>query len=94
MRRQRSSGQEEKLCKAYLASLDHPSMGKKNDSSTSSASRGGKSNKRSRGSAKGGTRSNRGQNQHQPTFDDRRPESAVDEDGENEDEGEGSEGEP
>jgi len=68
-------------------------MGKKNNSSTSS--RGGKSNQRSRGPVKGGPRGNRGRNQHQPTFDDRRPESAVDgDDDEHENEGEGSEGEP
>jgi hypothetical protein len=79
---------EKKSCARHI----RISMGKKNDSSTSS--RGAKTNKRSRASAKGGTRGNRGRNQHQPTFDDRRPESAVDEDNENEDDCEGSEGEP
>ena len=67
-------------------------MAKKTHSSPSTVSGGGKSSKRNRGSARSGTRAGGGRHQHLPAFDDRRPESAVDE-AETEG-GRGSEGEP
>jgi hypothetical protein len=54
-------------------------MGKKN-SSSHTTSTGGKHSKHSRGSTRGGTRGGRGRNQHSSVVDDKRPDSAVDED--------------
>ena len=70
--------QEQNAVQGIFAFLRSFPMGKKNDSSTSSTPRGGKASKHSRESAKSATRVNRGRHQYQPTFDDRRPESAVD----------------
>ena len=64
-------------------------MAKKTHSSPSTAPGSGKHN---RGSARSSTRAGRGRHQHLPAFDDRRPESAVDEAEIDEEDG-GSEGE-
>ena len=68
-------------------------MAKKTHSSPSTASGSGKSSKRNKGSARSGTRAGRGRHEHLPAFDDRRPESAVDEAETDEEDG-GIEGEP
>ena len=68
-------------------------MAKKTHSSPSTASGSDKSSKRNRGSARNSTRAGRGRHQHLPAFEDRRPESAVDEAETDEEDG-GSEGEP
>ena len=68
-------------------------MAKKTHSSPSTASGSGKSSKRNKGSARSGTKADHGRHPHLAAFDDRRPESAVDEAEIDEEDG-GIEGEP